>query len=171
MNQKAPKAKDSKPKNLSVRRKQASRFAAVRALYAEHFIAEDVDVPLDERIEILLEAAGEARADPEDEGAITEAPERALLVAILESAKASAGRIHMLIEGSMGKEWKMERLGPLLHAVITAATAELIAKQDKNPGMIINEYIAITESYFDDGEVSFVNGILATISEKIRGVA
>lgn len=154
--------------NRSLRRKQAARLAAIRALYAEHFNDEELGLTVDAWADRLIADQQEAARNDDEETAFSEAPERAMLVTLLESAQQHESAAGELIAASMGEKWSAERMGPLLESILRIAVAELMAKKDKNASIIISEYVLLTEAYFDDSEVGFVNGILAAIAKKLR---
>lgn len=154
--------------NRSLRRKQAARLIAIRALYAECFNEDGLDLTMEAWVDKLIAAQQEAIAGDDEETAFKEAPERAMLMTLLESAEQHDSATEELIQNSMGEKWGTDRLGPLLESILRIAVAELMAKKDKNAGIIISEYVLLTEAYFDDAEVGFVNGILATIAKKLR---
>lgn len=167
----APPVKKSAKKpapNRSLRRKQAARLIAIRAHYAEHFNTSENTRTIEAWADSLIAAQQEAIHNDDDETAFSEAPERAMLVALLESAQQHESATDELIAGAMGEKWSSERMGPLLESILRIAVAELLAKKDRNASIIISEYVLLTEAYFDDSEVSFVNGILATIAKKLR---
>ncbi len=55
----------------------------------------------------------------------------------------------------------------MTRAILRASLYELLSTQTPS-AVIIDEYINITRVFFDDAEVSFVNGILNTLAKKIR---
>lgn len=154
--------------NRSLRRKQAARLVAIRALYAEHFNDAAQPRSIDAWADALIADQQDAIANDDAETAFKEAPERAMLVTLLESAEQHHPAIGEYIAQGMGDKWNTERMGPLLESILRIAVAELLAKKDKTPSIIISEYVLLTEAYFDDSEVSFVNGILANIAKKLR---
>ena len=154
--------------NRSLRRKQAARLVAIRALYAEHFNDDEHSLTVDAWADKLIAAQQEAIHNDDEETAFSEAPERAMLVTLLESAGQHESVADELIAATMGEKWNAERMGPLLESILRVAIAELMAKKDRNASIIISEYVLLTEAYFDDSEVSFVNGILASIAKKLR---
>lgn len=157
-----------KPQNRSLRRKQAARVAAVQALYAQHFSPADMEAVVDALVERILEEHRQRQEADDEETALKELPERSLLLTLLESARQHERKINELVITSMGEKWKAERMGPLLEAILTIGVAELLAKRSRSPIIIINEYVDLTQQYFDDSEVSFINGILATIANTLR---
>lgn len=165
----AGKPAPQKPVNRSLRRKQAARVIAIQALYAQHFNPESAHGTIDVWVDDLIRKQREASDANDAETSLKEAPERAMLVTLLESARLHETAIQHYIHESMGDKWKPERMGALLTAITNTAVAELLAKKDKNPAIIISEYVTLAESYGDDAEVGFINGILAAIARKIAG--
>ena len=162
-------AKVNKPApNRSLRRKQAARLTAIRALYSGHFDDAAAGLTVDARADQLIALQQEAIQSNDAETAFTDAPERAMLVTLLESAQQHEAVTTELIHDCMGEKWAAGRMGPLLESILRVAVAELMAKKDRNPGIIISEYVNLTQAYFDEGEVSFINGILSGIVKKLR---
>jgi transcription antitermination protein NusB len=72
-----------------------------------------------------------------------------------------------LISGALKEGWELGRLESVSRAILRAALFEIT--DTKTPtAIIINEYLNLTKSFFDDTEVAFVNGVLNTLSQKIR---
>lgn len=154
--------------NRSLRRKQAARLAAIRALYAECFNEDGLELTIDAWADQLIANQQNAAASNDEETAFSETPERAMLITLLESAQQHDSAAEELMSTTMGEKWGTDRMGPLLESILRIAIAELMAKKDRNANIIISEYVQLTESYFDDAEVGFVNGILAAIAKKLR---
>lgn len=163
-----PASRRGSAPNKSLRRKQAARLSAIRSLYALHFNEENADVTIDAWADAILAGEQDAISADDAETALTDAPERAMLVTLLESERQHEPMIDEHIRESMGAAWAPDRLGPLLESILRVAVAELLAKPDRSPSIIINEYVSLTQAYFDDNEVGFINGILATIAKKLR---
>lgn len=165
----SPAARRGSAPNKSIRRKSAARFSAIRALYAQHFESQKNSLTIDAWVDVILAQEQQSIEADDEEVALTDAPERAMLVSLLESERQHHAAIATYIRESMGEKWAPERMGPLLEAILHIAVAELLAKPDRSAIIIINEYIGLTQAYFEDNEVGFINGILATIARKIRG--
>ena len=72
-----------------------------------------------------------------------------------------------LIAGALKEGWTLDRLDSVSRAILRAALYEIT--ETKIPtAVIINEYLNLTKSFFDATEVAFINGVLNTLSEKIR---
>lgn len=72
-----------------------------------------------------------------------------------------------IIKGALKSGWTLDRIEPVTRAILRASLYELLSTQTPS-AVIIDEYINITHVFFDDAEVSFVNGILNTLAKKIR---
>ncbi len=163
-----PAARRGSAPNKSLRRKSAARLSAIRSLYAQHFAGEQAEVTIDAWADAILAQEQASITENDDETALTDAPERALLVTLLEAERMNRTTIDKHIRDSMGEKWTAERLGPLLESILRIAIAEIIVKHERSPNIIINEYVGLTQAYFDDSEVGFINGILANIAKKLR---
>lgn len=163
-----PAARRGSAPNKSLRRKSAARLSAIRSLYALHFAEGEAEVTIDAWADAILAQEQTSITENDDETALTDVPERALLVTLLEAERMNRVAIDGHIRGSMGEKWTAERLGPLLESILRIAIAEIIVKHERSPSIIINEYVGLTQAYFDDSEVGFINGILANIAKKLR---
>lgn len=72
-----------------------------------------------------------------------------------------------IIQGALKTGWTLDRLESVTRAILRAALYELCETKTP-PLVIIDEYLILTRNFFDEGEVSFVNGVLHTLSQKIR---
>lgn len=64
--------------------------------------------------------------------------------------------------------WKLERLGAVMLSLLRSATYELMAYEHLSIKVIINEYVEIAHGFFEEKEVSFVNGVLDKIAKEVR---
>lgn len=86
---------------------------------------------------------------------------------LTEGAWANHVRSDEIICGSLKTGWSIDRIEPVTRAILRAALYELLETKTPSP-VIIDEYLNVTHHFFDNTEVSFVNGILNTIDKKIR---
>ncbi|MCC7305253.1 MAG: transcription antitermination protein NusB, partial [Alphaproteobacteria bacterium] len=91
-------------------------------------------------------------------------PDGALLTAILTGVEGKRGDLENIIKANNSREGRV--LEPLLQAIVLCGAYELIAGLADAP-IVINDYLNITHSFYEVGEVSLVNGILDSIA-KIR---
>ncbi len=57
---------------------------------------------------------------------------------------------------------------PLLKAVLMCGIAELLNHTEINKKLIINDYLNVCHSFYEKGQVSFVNGILDSVAKLLR---
>ena len=158
-------SQQSAPKtNRSLKRKSASRLAAVMALYRQHFREEALKKGALQEETTLLHADQAMN----DELGLDDAPENALMMSLLEKATDAHDEIDALITDSLNEKWQKDRLGPLLESILHVAIAELMLKPADKNKIIMNEYVSLANEYYDDPELGFVNGILATIADKLH---
>jgi N utilization substance protein B len=86
---------------------------------------------------------------------------------LVEGAWNVHQRSDEMIGGALKAGWTLERIEPVTRAILRAALYELLETQTP-PAVIMDEYLFVTHSFFDNTEVSFVNGVLNSISQKIR---
>ena len=77
-------------------------------------------------------------------------------------------QIKDLIGCNLSKEWLIERVDPTMKSIISLALYELIYCKSTPSKVIINEYVTIARHYLDTSNTGFVNGILDTLSKKVR---
>lgn len=86
---------------------------------------------------------------------------------LVEGAWRNHEQSDEMIGGALKPGWVLNRIEPVTRAILRAALYELLETQTPS-AVIIDEYLDITRVFFNDTEVSFVNGILNTIAKKIR---
>jgi len=72
------------------------------------------------------------------------------------------------IAASLAQDWTMERLGPVLRAILRSAAFELFAGTDVPAKVVINEYVNLTHAFFEGKEPGFVNGLLDRLARELR---
>ena len=81
--------------------------------------------------------------------------------------------IDKLIKDNLGKDWSISRIPNVLLAILKAAISEMIVFPKTSIGIIISEYVILTESFFSKNEIIFVQSYfsftaLARLSIKLR---
>jgi N utilization substance protein B len=89
---------------------------------------------------------------------------------LTEGAWASHTRSDEVICGALKEGWPLDRIESVTRAILRAALYELL-ETNTPTAVIIDEYLNITHDFFDDKEVSFVNGVLNAVAKKIRVTA
>jgi N utilization substance protein B len=85
--------------------------------------------------------------------------------------RATAGNIEA-IDAALGevlsKDWPLEKLDPVLRALLRAAGAELTTPHEPPMRVVINEYLDIAHGFFTGDEPKFANGVLEALARKFR---
>lgn len=68
----------------------------------------------------------------------------------------------------LNQGWTLERLDPTVLAILRVASFELSAMLDVPTHLVINEYVTIAHSFFEDSEPRFINAILDRVAQKVR---
>ena len=152
----------NKPIPLSLRKKSSARVAAVQCLYKMKVTGEQL-AP-EKLMEHYLDHWQEDHAGEERAFSKEAEPDKSLLRKLLATSSEHAGDIETTIRASLTEKWTMERMSPLLLAIITCALVELHFLRSLSAPIIIDEYVTITGRFFEASEVGFVNGLLDKLS-------
>ena len=140
--------------------RSASRLAAVQALYQREMENTPLQVLLHEfhqhRLGATIEEVEYADAD------IT------LFDDVVKGVDARRDEIDRLIASKLSSDWSMERLDKPMRQILRAGTYELLARIDIPVGAVINEYLDVTDAFYDRREKGFVNGILDAVAKEVR---
>ncbi len=148
----------AKPSRKSaLKNRSASRLAAVQALFQiEHTGCSPH--------EVILEFIT-YRFKNKEEGLIK--ANTSFFRKLVEGAWRIHNQSDEMIHGALKQGWTLDRIEPVARAILRAALYEICETQTPS-AVIIDEYLNITHGFFDEAEVSFVNGVLNTITQKIR---
>ena len=140
-------------RHKSIRKKTASRIAAIQILYLHQFN----DQPLFESISIyelhykkfLLEKLDIKELDTN------------LLSDLLDNFDKNTDAYDTIIEKNLSKDWKIARLGKNELNILRLSIFELKFFKKFDNKTIINEYVSLFKNFC--GEPDFVNGFLNSI--------
>jgi N utilization substance protein B len=147
------------------RPRTGARVAAVQALFQSEQTGESAETVADQFIRHRI-GAGEGSAGFDD-GAIPLA-HVPLFEAILRAAATRAEAGDAEIRAHLSKDWTLERLDPVLRAVLRAAAAELSADRDPPARVVINEYLDVARGFLDEDTARFANGVLDAMAHALR---
>jgi len=141
-------------RQLSVRKKTASRICAVQVLYETSFCLNNIDYIIKYFFEnylnpILLDL-NIKNIDVD------------LFDSIIKGVNENNIKIDVIITENLSEKWSLDRLSKTEIVVFRLAVYELCYKQIFSKQTIINEYISIFEAF--GGNSDFANGILENIS-------
>ena len=137
-----------------------ARFAAVKALYSK-------EITPNKKTEALMRDTLLYYQEYQDDvGAKT--LDKKFFKTLIEGVFSNLVVIDERITRHLDKGWKFERIGTVIVAILRLSTFELLHYKKTPFRVVIDEYVHITASYFDDDEVSFVNAILDKIASEVR---
>lgn len=137
----------------------AARLAAVQALYQMALADGSAREVIEEFIRHRLGAGGEEPITGAD---------RTLFGTLVEGVAARAEELDSMIASNLANNWSMERIQPILLALLRAGTFELLACGDVPPRVVITEYVDIAHAFFEDREPAFVNAVLDRLAHALR---
>lgn len=140
----------------------AARLLAVQALYQNQQNQKPVDVLIDEYLR--------HRTGMEIDGAALTAPDGVLLKKIISGVHERRSELEDIVKANIKRpqEGSGRDIEPLLKAIIMAASYELLAHQDIDFPVIINDYLHVTHAFYDKMEAGLVNGVLDPIARQLR---
>ena len=141
--------------------RSAARLAAVQALYQIEATSADwrtVVREFDEhRLGAEIDGAQYREADPRHF--------RRTVEGVLDNQSS----IDQLTDRALVERWPLGRIDPTLRALFRAAGAELTARSDIPPKVVIGEYVDIARAFFPEGkEGGFVNAVLDHMAREAR---
>lgn len=145
-------------------KRSETRYAAVKALYAY-----DIETNIDDK-----KLPGELALDiityyhNNEEGVGGAKIDEKFLLQLVKGVCENVAVIDDVVKKNLSNDWNISRLGPVIRAILRSAVYELLNFADTPLKVIINEYVEITKSFFDEKDVSFVNGILDKIGHAAR---
>ena len=139
----------------------AARVLAVQALYQ---IVTRGDVRADATIQEFI---GAVQADRLAQiGA--KAFDQGLFSSLVRGAFKGANQLDYMIWGVLSDKWQLERLDPVLLALLRAAAFELGQADVIAPQKILSQYVQIAEGFFDGKEPGLVNATLDALGRALH---
>jgi N utilization substance protein B len=140
----------------------------VQALFQAEQAQVNVETVIDEFIRHRL---GE-RPDPGGDGGFENgrAPDAhaPLFASIVRAATVQQDRIDALLSEVLSADWPLERLDPVLRALMRAGAAELCMTDGPPARVVINEYLDVAHGFFEGDESRMANGVLDRLAHLLR---
>lgn len=141
--------------------KFAARILATQALYQAGVNGE---VQIDSTVREFI---GRGQADRlEDIGA--KAFDQALFADIATSAFAQSEDLDNLILAVLSDKWSLERIDPVLLALLRAAAFELSQSEEDAPQKLVSQYVQIAQGFFGGKEPGLVNASLDALAKALH---
>ncbi len=150
---------------VTSRPRTAARVGAVQALFQAEQSEENPETVIDQFIRHRLgELPGTGGFE---EGRLPDAHVK-LFGRIVRMAVEKQGELDQLISDSLPEEWPLNRLDPVLRALLRAGGAELYMRDGPPVPVVINEYLDVAHGFFIGDEPRMANGILETLARTLR---
>lgn len=149
--------------NLSSKQRRArtvSRLAAVQALYQMELAGEGV--------ETVITEFSNFRFDADIEGQALAEADEAYFADIVRGVIESQRDIDTAIKARLASNWKLERIDATLRALLRSGAWELIKHPETPREVVIDEYVELAKTFFDDAEARFVNAALDGVAKDTR---
>ena len=146
------------------RPRTAARVAAVQAL----FQGEQMQAPAERVIdEFVRHRLGTEPGQGFEDGRAPDA-NVPLFARIVRTATTRQDDLDGLIAATLAEDWPMERLDPVLRALLRCGAAELLMSDGPPARVVINEYLDIAHGFFDGDVPSMANGVLDQLARRLR---
>ncbi len=147
------------------RPRTAARVAAVQALFQSEQAAENAEAVIDQFVRHRLgELPGTGGYE---EGRVPHAHTK-LFGRIVRTAVEKQHDLDAIVADSLPEDWKLQRLDPVLRALLRAAGAELATADGPPSRVVINEYLDVAHGFFTGDEPRMANGLLDAMARRLR---
>ncbi len=154
----------ARPQLPGSRPRTSARVAAVQAL----FQAEQMQVSAERVIdEFVRHRLGAEPGTGFEDGRAPDA-NVPLFGRIVRTATTQQDTLDAVLADTLSADWPMERLDPVLRALLRAGAAELWMSDGPPARVVINEYLDIAHGFFDGDIPGMANGVLDRIAHRLR---
>ena len=149
------------------RPRTAARVAAVQALFQSEQGGEAAETVIDQFVRHRLGELPGTEAGAFEEGRVPDA-HVPLFARIVRTAVKEQDRLDGMIAHALPPEWPMNRLDPVLRALLRAGGAELTMEDGPPARVVINEYLDVAHGFFTGEEPRMANGLLDRLARELR---
>ena len=143
----------------SHKKKSAARLLGVQILFEMEINGKNTKTVIKRLTESYLKEISELNND--------EVSDKGYVIKILNGVSLHQEKIDKDIIENLNN-WTLSRIDSVSRAILRSACFEIHECLDVPPKVIINEYVNISKSFFNDKEPNFINGILDSISKIYR---
>jgi len=152
---------DKPPSTVKPANKRSlARLAAVQAIY-------QMDLSETNLVEVVAQFE-DLRLGKELDGELYRDADESWFRGILAGVVKHQKEIDPLIHDALPDDWPLERMHTLLRSILRAGVFELQNRKDVPARVIINEYLDVAKSFYEEDEPKLVNGVLDHLARKIR---
>jgi N utilization substance protein B len=91
--------------------------------------------------------------------------EEKYFVDLIQKSVRNKADLAQLIAPHLAQDWKFERLGSAVRAILIVAVTELRSNKELDSAIIINEYLEIAKLLNHSNEVGFINSVLDKVAK------
>ncbi|HXT81059.1 MAG TPA: transcription antitermination factor NusB [Acetobacteraceae bacterium] len=147
------------------RPRTASRVAAVQALFQSEQAGDNPETVIDQFVRHRLgELPGTAGFE---DGRVPDA-EVPLFTRIVRSAVRQQDTIDTMLTDALPADWPLNRIDPVLRALLRAGGAELAMSDGPPTKVVINEYLDVARGFFTGAEPGMANAVLDRLARQLR---
>ena len=151
--------RNSKQEKKGNKSRSVARLVAVQTVYRNKF--EVSPGP------IVGERLGDFQLYDLVESDYVQSIDKKFFVKLMEGFDRENSKIENLLSSAIS-DYSLERLEMVLAAILQVATCELVACLDIPARVIINEYVDITNTFFDGEQPRLANGVLDHLARQVR---
>jgi N utilization substance protein B len=150
---------------MTTRPRTAARVGAVQALFQAEQASESPETVIDQFIRHRLgELPGSGGFE---DGRVPDAHVK-LFGRIVRMAVERQDELDRLLAEALPPDWKLDRLDPVLRALLRAAGAELAMRDGPPVAVVINEYMDVAHGFFIGDEPKMANGLMDRLAHVLR---
>jgi len=147
------------------RPRTGARVAAVQALFQSEQAGESPEAVIEQFVRHRLGPNEAEEGWPE--GRVPEADVR-LFARLVRATATGIEAIDAALAEVLAKDWPLEKLDPVLRALLRAAGAELMQPHEPPMRVVINEYLDVAHGFFAGDEPKFANGVMEALARRFR---
>jgi N utilization substance protein B len=102
-----------------------------------------------------------------DDGHVIEA-QVPLFARIVRTASLQQDTLDAMLASALPETWPLERIDPVLRALMRAGASELWMADGPPAKVVINEYLDVAHGFFSGDEARLANGVLDRLAHLLR---
>jgi transcription antitermination protein NusB len=156
--EKTSRAGQARPRTLS-------RVAAVQALFQSEQGSQSAETVIDQFVRHRFgDVPGRGGLD---DGHVIEA-QVPLFARIVRTASLQQDTLDAMLANALPESWPLERIDPVLRALMRAGASELWMADGPPAKVVINEYLDVAHGFFSGDEARLANGVLDRLAHLLR---
>jgi len=139
--------------------RRGARLAAVQALY---------DMEISGHVALQALDSFRARGGTADLDGETIPADEKFFTEIVQGVTEAREDLDRLIGEALQKGRKVTSLETVLRSILRCGAYEMARRDDIDAAVVIDEYVTVAAAYYEQGETSFVNGVLDRLGKVLR---